>query len=112
MVPEINYELGAAYILLPLFFLNNNFNFQDVHRHSSLYLHVNINCQVVYSEWQSIFHIFLYFCNAVKEEIVSIHFMVIITAKSLKETSMTSDICTQFSFEKPRKNKTENAGVS
>lgn len=51
---------------------------------SSLYLHVNINCQVVYSERQSILYIFLYFCNAVKEEIVSIHFVVNITAKSLK----------------------------
>lgn len=58
----------------------NNFNFQDVHRGISLYLHVNINCQVVYSEGQPIFHIFLNFCNAVKEEIVSIQSMVNITA--------------------------------
>lgn len=82
-----------------------------MHRRSPLYLHVNVNCQVVYSEWQSIFHIFLYFCNAVKEKVVSIHCMVNITAKSLKETSMTSGICIQFSFEKPCKNKIENAGV-
>lgn len=46
----------------------------------SLYLHVNVNCQVVYSEGQSVFHIFLNFCNAVKEEIVSIQSMVNITA--------------------------------
>lgn len=68
------------YVLLLLFFSENIFNFQDVHRDISLYLHVNINCQVVYSEWQSIFHIFLNFCNAVKEDIVSIQFMVSITA--------------------------------
>lgn len=41
---------------------------------------VNINCQVVYSEGQPIFHIFLNFCNAVKEEIVSIQSVVNITA--------------------------------
>lgn len=62
------------------FFEKKKINFQDVHRGISLYLHVNINCQVVYSEWQPIFHIFLNFCNAVKEEIVSIQFMVNITA--------------------------------
>lgn len=61
------------------FFSANTFYFQDVHRDISLYLHVNINCQVVYSERQSIFHIFLNFCNAVKEEIVNIQFMVNIT---------------------------------
>lgn len=71
--------MGAIYVPLLLIF-QNNFYFRDVHRDISLYLHVNINCQVVYSEWQSIFHIFLNFCNAVKEEIVSIQFMVDITA--------------------------------
>lgn len=75
IVPEISYEMGAIHVLLLLFF-KNILNFQDVHRDISLYLHVNINCQVVYSEWQSIFHIFLNFCNAVKEEIVSIRFML------------------------------------
>lgn len=68
------------------FFLRKK-KIQDVHN-----LHVNINCQVVYSEWQPIFHIFLNFCNAVKEEIVSIQFMVNITAWSLKKKGMTSDL--------------------
>lgn len=85
MAPEINYELEFyySYILLPLLFFRTTLIFKMC-IDSSLYLHVNINCQVVYSEWQSILHIFLYFCNAVKEEIVSIHFVVNITAKSLK----------------------------
>lgn len=31
------------------------------------YSHININCQVVYGEWQPVFHIFLYFSYTVGE---------------------------------------------